>query len=93
MPVAWFLTSLSNHTGTGLFAWPGLPEILGTGVYAGGWLEAGNIWQTSDTIGDDLIYTATAAAAADTRLGALYLAYGLADDGQDSFFPGLGQRF
>lgn len=70
-----------------------LPEILGSGVYAGGWLEAGNVWQTSDAIGHHLIYTATAAAAADTRLGALFFAYGVADDGQDSFFLTLGQRF
>lgn len=70
-----------------------LPEILGTGVYAGGWFEAGNVWQTSDAIGDNLIYTATAAAAAETRLGALYFAYGLADDGHGSLFLSLGQRF
>ena len=70
-----------------------LPEILGTGVYAGGWLEAGNVWQSSDAIGENLIYTATLASAADTRLGTLFLAYGLADDGQDSFSLTLGQRF
>jgi len=70
-----------------------LPEILGTGVYAGGWLEAGNVWQTSDAIGENLIYTVTVASAADTRLGTLFLAYGLADDGQDSFSLTLGQRF
>lgn len=70
-----------------------LPEILGSGVYAGGWLETGNVWQGSDQIGHALIYTATGAVAADTRLGALYFAYGLADDGQGSFFLSLGQRF
>jgi NTE family protein len=70
-----------------------LPDILGSGVFAGGWLEAGNVWQTSDAVGHHLIYTATAAAAAETRLGALYFAYGVADDGQDSFFLSLGQRF
>jgi NTE family protein len=76
-----------------LFRLSELPELLGTGVYAGGWLEAGNVWQTSDTIGDSLIYTATVAAAADTRLGALYFAYGLADDGKGSFSLSLGQSF
>lgn len=76
-----------------LFRLAELPEILGSGIYAGGWLEAGNVWQDSDEIGDGLIYTVTAAAAADTRLGALYFAYGLADDGKDSFFLSLGQRF
>lgn len=70
-----------------------LPEIIGTGMYAGGWLEAGNVWQTSRTVGDDLILTATVAAAADTRLGALYFAYGFADDGRGSFSLSLGQSF
>lgn len=76
-----------------LFRLAELPRVLGTGVYAGGWLEAGNVWQDSDAIGDGLIYTATLAAAAETRLGLLFMGYGVADDGQDSFFLSLGQRF
>jgi NTE family protein len=70
-----------------------LPEILGTGIYAGGWLEAGNVWQTSAAIGDGLIYTLTGAIAAETRVGALFFGYGTADSGQDGFFLTLGQRF
>lgn len=70
-----------------------LPEILGSGIYAGGWFEAGNVWQGSDEIGEGLLYTATVAAAAETRVGALYLAYGVADDGRGSFSLSLGQRF
>lgn len=76
-----------------LFRLAELPRVLGTGVYAGGWLEAGNVWQESNAIGDGLIYTATVAAAAETRLGLLFLGYGVADDCQDSFFLSLGQRF
>ena len=76
-----------------LFRITELPPALGTGVFAGGWLEAGNVWQASGTVGENLIYTATVAAAAETRLGALYFGYGVADDGQDSFFLSLGQRF
>lgn len=57
------------------------------------WLEAGNVWQTSGAIGHDLIYTATAALAAGTKFGVLWLAYGMADDGNGSFFIKLGQRF
>ena len=76
-----------------LFRLAELPRVLGTGVYAGGWLEAGNVWQESSAVGDGLIYTASLAAAAETRLGLLFMGYGVADDGQDSFFLSLGQRF
>ncbi|HEV7671762.1 MAG TPA: patatin-like phospholipase family protein [Thermoanaerobaculia bacterium] len=76
-----------------LFRLAELPQILGTGVYAGGWLEAGNTWQTSDAFGEDLIYTATIATAAETRVGLLYVGYGAADNGRHGFFLSLGQRF
>ncbi|HXU29787.1 MAG TPA: patatin-like phospholipase family protein [Thermoanaerobaculia bacterium] len=76
-----------------LFRLAELPQILGTGVYAGGWLEAGNTWQISDAFGKDLIYTATLATAAETRVGLLYLGYGAADNGRHGFFLSLGQRF
>jgi NTE family protein len=68
-------------------------QRLASAFYVGGWLEAGNVWEDSEAIGDDLIYTATLALAADTKFGALYLAFGVADDGQQSLVMRLGQRF
>ncbi len=44
-------------------------QLFNSSVYLGGWLEAGNVWQTADTVGDDLIYAATLILAADTKLG------------------------
>lgn len=70
-----------------------LPELLGSGIYLGGWVEGGNVWQTSEVLGEDLIYTAAVAAAAETRLGTLFIGYGVADDRKDSYFLTLGQRF
>lgn len=76
-----------------LFRLAELPQILGTGIYAGGWLEGGNVWQTSTAVGEELIYTASLAGAAETRLGLLYVGYGAADNGRHGFFLSLGQRF
>ncbi len=76
-----------------LFRLAELPQILGTGIYAGGWLEGGNVWQTSKAVGEELIYTASLAGAAETRLGLLYVGYGAADNGRHGFFLSLGQRF
>jgi NTE family protein len=70
-----------------------LPSAMGTGIHAGGWLEGGNVWQERDEIGRDIIGTATAALAADTRFGAMYLAYGVASDGNGAFSLLLGQQF
>jgi NTE family protein len=71
-----------------------LPSALGGGVYLGGTLEAGNVW---DDISDaelgglrkaGLIFT-----GAETLLGPLYLGYGRAEGGEDSFYLFLGQVF
>ncbi len=60
---------------------------------AGGWLEPGNVWQSSDDLGDDLIETSTLFLGAETLAGPLYLAYGVAEDGNDRFYLSIGKNF
>ena len=61
--------------------------------YAGGWLETGNVWQSSDDVGEDLIETSTIFLGAETLAGPLYLAYGIAEDGDDRFYLSVGKSF
>ena len=67
------------------------PSPIAKGVYFGGYAEAGNVWDQSDEIGEDLIFTGTVLFGIDTILGPFYLAYGAADTGQDGFYISLGQ--
>ena len=62
-------------------------------VYAGGWLETGNVWQSGDDLGDDLIETSTLFFGAETLAGPLYVGYGVAEDGDDSLYLSIGQSF
>ncbi|MEM7482753.1 MAG: patatin-like phospholipase family protein [Acidobacteriota bacterium] len=71
-----------------------LPPALGGAVYAGGWLEAGNVSQSQRPREiDNLILTGTLALGIETRLGPLYVAYGAAEGGFDRFYAALGKRF
>ncbi len=47
--------------------------------YTGGWIETGNVWQSSDDLGDDLIGASTLFLGAETLAGPLYVAYGVAE--------------
>lgn len=61
-------------------------------LFVGGWLELGNVWERSGDIGlDDTLFAATAAAALETFLGPLYLAYGVAEQGNSKFYLVLGR--
>jgi NTE family protein len=63
-------------------------------VYAGISLEAGNVWDTHEQIGiDNLRYAGAAYAGADTPLGPLYVAFGLAAGGENSVYLYLGNPF
>lgn len=62
-------------------------------LYLGGWLEGGNVWPTSDAVGDDLIATATLLAGADSKLGPVYLAYGVTDTNEDAIYLVIGRTF
>ncbi|MFQ5983461.1 MAG: patatin-like phospholipase family protein, partial [Woeseiaceae bacterium] len=66
---------------------------LGHALYLGGSLEAGNVWDNRDDIFDDNITAGSAFFGADTIVGPLYLAYGLAEDDRDAFYLVLGRLF
>ncbi|HSF02145.1 MAG TPA: BamA/TamA family outer membrane protein, partial [Solirubrobacterales bacterium] len=69
-------------------------QILGSKFYAGGWLEAGEVWDTADGFDtDELIYTGTLAMLWDSQLGPVILAYGRADVGDDKVYLAIGRTF
>lgn len=69
-----------------------LPSLVGTGVYLGGSFETGNAWLTSSDIRwNNLRYAGSLYLGADTLLGPLYFAYGMADGGNHSFYLALGR--
>jgi NTE family protein len=71
-----------------------LPPIVGKGVYAGAWLEAGNYWQSRDDVGlDDLRYAATLTLGAETIIGPAYLAVGFAEEGRRQIYLTIGASF
>ena len=60
--------------------------------FLGGWFEAGNVFQTTSEISSsNLIYTATAILAKDSKFGPIYLAYGYADSGKNRIYIQLGR--
>lgn len=68
-----------------------LPSLLGSGVYVGATLEAGNTWFRSEDVGlSRLIWAGSLYGAADTILGPLYLGWGIAEQGNNTFFLSLG---
>jgi NTE family protein len=72
----------------------GLPSGLGKGVYAGGSVDAANVWESADDIAfDDLRYGVSIFVGADTALGPLYLAYGSAEGGRNRVYFVLGRPF
>jgi len=67
---------------------------LNAPLYAGFSLESGQAWDKGDAFTYDSVKkSATAYLAADTFLGPLYIAYGVSDDGHDSFYLYLGEKF
>jgi NTE family protein len=72
----------SGETGGGLFDVP---------LYLGASLEAGNVWQSrSDISLESMIVNGSVFAGLDTYFGPLFLAAGLAEGGQSSFYLFLG---
>ena len=68
-----------------------LPRPLGTGLYAGASLEAGNVWEDAgDMDVDGLLYAGSVFIGADTLLGPLYLGLGLTEHGDSSGYISLG---
>jgi NTE family protein len=71
-----------------------LPGVLGGGVYIGGSLEAGNVWQDQGhNYFSGLRYGASLFVGADTAIGALYLGAGLSQHNQAAFYLYLGRPF
>lgn len=63
-------------------------------VYAGLSVEAGNVWNDSSQISaGDLRFAGAVYGGADTPLGPLYVAWGLAQGGEDSVYLYLGNPF
>ena len=64
-------------------------SLIGTGVYAGLSVETGQAWYSGLNF-SSLRFAGSAFVSADTTLGPLYLAFGLADGGFHSFYLALG---
>ena len=68
-----------------------LPSLVGSGVFVGATLEAGNVWfRTEDIKPSNLIWAGSLYGAADTILGPIYLGWGVAEQGNNTFFLSLG---
>lgn len=68
-----------------------LPSLVGSGVFVGATLEAGNTWFRSEDVGfSSLVWAGSLYGAADTILGPLYLGWGVAERGNNTFFLSLG---
>ncbi len=59
-------------------------------AYLGGSLESGNVWQREGDVFDDMRLAGSLFTGIDTPLGPLFIAYGLAEGGNDSFYVTLG---
>lgn len=69
-------------------------HLFGFKFYAGGSLEAGNIWQTRSQMNwNDLRFSGTVFLGSRTMAGAMYLGIGRSDDGDTLFYFSLGQFF
>jgi NTE family protein len=63
-------------------------------LFVGGFAEGGNVWQLSQEASfDDLIYTGTLFIGSETIIGPVYLAYGTAEGGFNSFYLVFGRAF
>jgi len=68
--------------------------IIDIPLYLGASLEAGNVWiDSNDADFDDLIIAGSLFFGADTPIGPVYLAYGMAENDRDSFYFSLGRSF
>ena len=64
-----------------------LTRLFSLPAYVGGSIEAGNVWfERSDMSLDSMIVAGSAFVGVDTPLGPLFLGYGRAEQGVDSFY-------
>lgn len=63
-------------------------------IYVGAAAQAGNVWQDVSEAGlDDLRYSGTLFVGADTPFVPVYVGFGIADQGANSFYLFVGQAF
>lgn len=68
-----------------------LPAGVGSGVYGGFSVEAGNVWSDADRISaHDLIYAGSIFLGADTVIGPLSIGLGFAEGGHGAIYLNLG---
>jgi NTE family protein len=83
-----------NMTALYLYRLTDLPIGLGNGIYVGGSVEAGNLWDTkADVSFDELRYAGSLTLGADTIFGPLYLAAGFAEGGERALYLFIGRTF
>ena len=72
----------------------GFLGVLDTPLYVGFSVESGKTWSSQENAKlKDFHYGGSVYVAADTFIGPFYLAYGRADNGTDSFYLYLGEKF
>ncbi|TWI03823.1 NTE family protein [Luteimonas cucumeris] len=85
---------VGNQTAFGravFFRRMGEDRLFSVPLFVGGSLEAGNAWRSKDLISaDDLIYSGSVFAGISTFLGPLFLGYGHASDGANSWYLTFG---
>jgi NTE family protein len=67
--------------------------MLGLPLYVGASIETGNAWDRRSQFGHDLRAAGSAYVACDTPMGPCYLAFGLADGGDEALYFFLGPLF
>jgi NTE family protein len=71
-----------------------LPSSMGQNLFFGGWIEAGNVWNSSGDIGlENLRETLALLVGADTFVGPVYFAWGLAEDDRSRLYLSVGAGF
>ena len=68
-----------------------LPSLVGSGIFVGATVETGNVWnRTQDIEPSSLIWAGSLYGAAETIIGPVYLGWGFAEEGQNTFYFSLG---
>ncbi|HWR88975.1 MAG TPA: patatin-like phospholipase family protein, partial [Dissulfurispiraceae bacterium] len=77
-----------------LFLYRQIGKSLLGAMYAGGSIEAGNVWRAGQSVDlNNLIYAGNLFFGFDTLFGPLYLSYGHAEGGNDAVYLFLGNLF
>lgn len=68
-----------------------LPSLVGSGIFVGATVETGNVWNRTQDIGSSsLIWGGSLYGAAETIIGPVYLGWGFAEEGRNTFYFSLG---